>query len=70
MKWLDEKGCSWTVDTFSLIASHGVLENLKWLFEKGCPWGTLTVSSFRLPIGSSKNETIIQWLQTNGCPDL
>ena len=68
MKWLYEKSCPWGEYTFNHAAYYGSLENLNWLLEKECPWGIATIAAFCREQNNPPKESIIQWMQANGCP--
>ena len=63
MRWLHEKGCPWSRDTFRAVALQGDLEIMKWLYENGCPFGENTFE------GAARHGDLnnLEWLYEKGC---
>ncbi|KAL4113574.1 hypothetical protein QTP88_017181 [Uroleucon formosanum] len=64
LKYLHERGCPWSVETFARAASTGDLDCLKYLQANGCPWDVSTCTN------AVKNQhfSCLEFVVNNGCP--
>lgn len=65
LKYLREKGCGWSKNTFIRAARGAHLHVLKWLRECECP---LDIDSMSYPAARSGSLETLQWVHDNGCP--
>ena len=65
LKYLREKGCGWSKNTFICAARGAHLHVLKWLRECECP---LDIDRMSYPAARSGDLETLQWVHDNGCP--
>ena len=66
MEWCEQNGAVFDDKTFYVAAHSGKIEALEWLKLNECPWGCLSLQRAR---NKHANSNVLNWLQTNGCPE-
>lgn len=64
IKYLHEKGCSWSVSAMNNAVRNNSLETVQYLHQNGCPWdeGTTQIAE------TYNNAPILKYLSSNKCP--